>query len=186
MITKIRKIFFDYEREEEWLNRMADNGLAFVNYSLFTYTFVDGKPGEYLYRIEFLKNHPSHNESAGYFEFLKETGIEVISTWFKWVYFRKKKSEGLFDLYSDFESKSAHYKRILNIYNFGGWLNIIIGFINLSIFIVEALFSSGELPTINLLCSLINIGVGSLLIKLAVRLDKKIKKLEDAKNLSEY
>ena len=110
-----RKVFFawSYEQEENWLNQMSAKGLQLVSVGFCKYVFEDGAPGEYNYRLELLENLPSHPESIAYIRFLEEAGIEQIGTYFRWVYFRRKATDGAFDLYSDLESRIKHYRRIL-------------------------------------------------------------------------
>ena len=111
--VKIRKLFIDFEAEERWLNAKSAQGLQLIYYSFPTYVFTKGKPGEYIYRIELLDNLASHPENQAYIEFLGENGVEFLASQFRWVYFRKKSSEGPFELYSDASSKIAHYQRIM-------------------------------------------------------------------------
>jgi hypothetical protein len=96
-----RKVFFawSYEQEEKWLNQMSAKGLQLVSVGFCKYVFEDGAPGEYNYRLELLENLPSHPESIAYIRFLEEAGIEQIGTYFRWVYFRRKATDGAFDLY---------------------------------------------------------------------------------------
>lgn len=106
------RVYNNYEKEEAWLNEMAAKGLAFTDFFLCRYVFEDRQPGEYIYRIELLENHPGHAESQKYLDFMAENGVEHMASWHRWVYFRKKAQDGPFDIYSDIDSKMAHYKRI--------------------------------------------------------------------------
>ncbi|HEY5561035.1 MAG TPA: DUF2812 domain-containing protein [Clostridiaceae bacterium] len=114
---------------------MAAKGMNFLFYSAIgRYLFEEGTPGEYIYRIELLKDSPKHPESRVYIKFMEDTGIECVATYMRWVYFRKKASEGAFDLYSDYESKIKHYKRISSLIGaavlinlFAALLNVVVG-----------------------------------------------------------
>jgi len=130
----VRRLFVDYEKEENWLNDMAAKGLAFVDYSFGRYVFTDCEPGEYIYRLELLENTIDNPESKKYLDFMAETGAEPVATWIRWVYFRKKASDGPFELFSDAANKIVHYKRILWLYFvimcaviLTGIMNVIIG-----------------------------------------------------------
>jgi hypothetical protein len=114
----IKKAFWDFEKEEKWLNEMAVKGLAMTDYSWCRYVFNSSEPGEYIYRIELLKEPVTHPESEKYINFMEDTGAEFVGSYMKWVYFRKKASEGEFEIYSDTDSKIAHYKKIINYWNF--------------------------------------------------------------------
>lgn len=73
---------------------------------------MDCEPNEYTYRIQLLDEMPYSSKSREYIEFLKDTDIEMVDTYFKWVYFKKKTKGGLFNLFCDLESEIKHYKRI--------------------------------------------------------------------------
>ena len=106
------KLYIDYEKEEAWLNSMSAKGFAFTDFFFCRYVFEDSEPGEYIYRIELLENLPGHPESRKYLNFMEENGVKQISSWHRWVYFRKKAVDGPFDIYSDIDSKIAHYRRV--------------------------------------------------------------------------
>lgn len=112
MKTTIYKPYYDYEKEEKWLNEMSAKGLALIDYSFYRYVFEDCKPGEYVYRIELLEHVPSHPESRTYIEFLEQSGVEHIASYVRWVYFRQKTENEPFDLYTDIDSRIKHYGRI--------------------------------------------------------------------------
>ncbi len=109
------KLFFawQYEKEEQWLNKMSERGLQLVRVGFCKYVFEENRQDQYIYRLEFLKGLPSSSESISYIHFLEETGVEYVDSLLRWAYFRKKAYEGEFELYSDIDSKIKHYKRIL-------------------------------------------------------------------------
>lgn len=115
MKHRVIKAFVNYKKEEDWLNKMAQKGMHLVYYFFFLYVFEEGESGEYVYRLELLKNHPEHPESAAYLQFMEESGVECICTWMRWVYFRKKACEGGFEIYSDREGKIKHAKRVIGL-----------------------------------------------------------------------
>jgi len=138
MKSSIRKIFVNFEKEEKWLNDMAAKGLNLTHYSPIKYSFEQGTPGEYIYRLQLLDKLPSHPESMAYINFMEETGAECVATYLRWVYFRKKAADGAFDIYSDYDSRIKHYKRVLSfmgtiwVLNIGSgiynlWLGLVIG-----------------------------------------------------------
>lgn len=181
MMKKVLRAFVNYEAEEVWLNKMSDMGLQLVHYSFLTYTFEEGEPGEYYYRIELLKDMPKHPESKKYIEFLESTGVKCVANWFRWVYFKKKRSEGVFDLYSDFESKIAHYKRIMGLWYFLGAFNLVAGSYNILVWKVLE-----QAMTANLLVGILGLAVGTLLLVYATKLKRRSKKLKKEKALAEY
>lgn len=172
MKQKITRLFLDFEKEEKWLNEMSAKGLNFVNYSFPRYSFEEGKPGEYTYRLELLEQFPSHAESKAYIKFMEENGIECVDTFFSWAYFRKKTSDGPFDIYTDRSSRIKHYKRIATLIG----LVVIFNF-------AYGLFFGISLK--NPLLSILNLAVAGLLIPLLLRFWKKIKSLEAESKIHE-
>ncbi len=112
------KLFFvwDFEKEERWLNEMAQEGWVLDNTGFSFYTFVRCEPGEYIIRLEM-------NPSSDYRAFVKELGAEYIGGCVNWVYFRRKAELGSFELLSDIDlilgiTNSLNQARY-------GWLNLL-------------------------------------------------------------
>lgn len=119
-----------YEKEEKWLNEMSAKGMQLVDVSFgIRYVFEEGISGEYIYRLELLENLPSNVESIAYLRFLEETGVEHVASYLRWVYLRKKASDGSFEIYSDIDSKIKHYKRICTFANVISILEIVLAII---------------------------------------------------------
>jgi hypothetical protein len=130
MNSVVRRIFMNFEKEEKWLNDMATKGLNFAHYSPFKYLFDKGTPGEYIYRIELLDKMPSHPESKVYIEFMEEAGIECVSTFYRWVYLRKKAEDGAFDLYTDYDSRISFYKKVSRLVGIALIINLLVAMYN--------------------------------------------------------
>lgn len=86
----VRKAYWDYEKEEKWLNEMSAKGMALTDYSWCRYVFKEEANNQYTYRIELLKDMPTHPESIAYLRFLEESGVECVATYMRWAYLRKK------------------------------------------------------------------------------------------------
>jgi Protein of unknown function (DUF2812). len=172
----IWKLYSDYEKEERWLNAMSAKGLAFTDYVFCRYKFVDCKPGEYTYRIELLENLPSHPESRQYIQFMEDNGVEVISNWTRWVYFRKKTDSVPFNIFSDIDSRITHYKRI-------GQLYLILGLSQLTIGISQ--FSSNFEFSYKILIPALIFSVSAILLLGWNSIRKKIKRLNQERQLRE-
>lgn len=110
------KPYMDFEKEESWLNEMAAEGWEMTRYTWCRYVFTKGTPGSYLYRIQLLPKATSAEESRDYLRFLEEAGVEVVDTYQRWVYVRKEADGRPFDLFSDCESRMAHYKRAATLF----------------------------------------------------------------------
>lgn len=188
MIVKqtVRKAFWNYEKEEKWLNEMAAKGLALTDYSRGCYVFADCTPGEYIYRIELLKNPLKHVESQKYLSFMEENGIDYIASSMNWVYFRKKASEGAFDIYSDIESKLAHYKRIYLLWSSIMVANLLIGLYNVLLAICFLATNSNYPSSINLFSGILSLAISILFFfGLFCPVRKKIKKLKSEQRVRE-
>lgn len=169
----IRKWFWawEFDKEEKWLNDMAAQGKALLNARYATYEFEDSQPGEYAIRLEMLENSPSSEEGLQYIEFVEETGAEYVGRVMRWVYFRKKKELGDFELHGDNATRIKHLKGIMVLLPPLGVMNFFIGIYNLCIGI-------GMGYTVNALCGLMNLAVAVLLGKGWMLLNEKKKKLE--------
>ena len=179
MVSNVYKIIFaDMEKEEEWLNEMAQKGFNFMDNFIIRYTFSEGTPNEYIYRIEMLENSSSHPVSRQYFKFLEETGVECVSTSGKWAYFRKKAADGPFDLYSDSEAKIKHYKRTMSYVLTLLFINLIILGMNLTIGITR------NLP-LNIILSVAVFFFTILLLRNLFHNIKKVKELKEDSHVHE-
>ena len=183
----VRKAYWDYEKEEKWLNEMSAKGMALTDYSWCRYVFEEKANNQYTYRIELLRYMPTHPESLAYLRFLEESGVECVATTMRWVYLRKKTSDGSFDIYTDIDSKIKHYKRInalwfsLMIIEFiVGLINLLVGIINLNINEKLGNFSYG-----NLSMGICLILFSLIFFRLGLPIRKKIKKLEKEKTIRE-
>ena len=112
MKYSVWKVFYDYEKEEQWINSLSAKGMHLVDYFWARYVFEDGEPGRYTYKIEFFEHTRSHPESISYLKFLDDMGIEFIASYMHWVYLRKEKNDEPFELYTDLDSQIAKMRRI--------------------------------------------------------------------------
>ncbi len=170
---------WEYEREERWLNSMAAKGLTLVSMSFCNYLFEETDPSEYTIRLQLLKNSPKSVEGESYIKFVEETGATYLSSFKKWVYFKKAKSEGEFNLISDRGAIISQLSRIRNL------LTFLIAALFVTIFTVvfhfKASVSTGQLI---FLCVSYG-GMISLLSVNLVRVMLKIKKVKKERSLFE-
>jgi hypothetical protein len=117
MKKTIHKWFWlwNFEKEERWLNEMAGNGMILAGVGFARYDFDKCAPGEYIVRLEMLKEPVSRQASEDYIRFLEDTGVEHVGTLFRWAYFRKKAGGAPFDLFSDIDSRINHLNRMLTV-----------------------------------------------------------------------
>ena len=179
MRTTIRKFFFvwDFDKEEKWLNEMAAKGLALVSTGFCKYEFEDCVPGEYKVCLQLLDKQPKHPEMQKYIEFMEETGAEHVGSFTRWVFFRKKASEGDFQLFSDNDSKVKYMTSMLSFVALIVGLNLYIGLYNL--FVVFFLHSAFNY------IGLLNFAIALVGIPGVIKLWKKRNQLKKASQLFE-
>ena len=180
MRTTIRKLFWawQYEEEEKWLNDMAAQGKALVSARYLTYEFEDSEPGEYAIRLEMLENLPSSEAGQQYISFVEETGAEYIGKVMKWVYFRKKRALGEFELHSDNATRLKHLKGIMALLVPLGIANIGAGLYNFGLYLKTGF-------GVSLLCAAMSATVTVLLGLGLVKLNERKKRLEKESQLFE-
>ncbi len=168
----VRKWFWvwDFDKEEQWLNDMAAQGLCLVNAGFVKYVFEDCAPGEWQIRLELLEHGPGTPEGRKYLNFLEDTGARQVGRWMRWVYFRKPTAEGPFDLFSDNRSRIGHLTRIINFIQPLAWLNVVMGTTNVLI----SLLGSG----VNRPIGIVNLAIGVLALEGAKRLKAKRARME--------
>ncbi|MEY9971375.1 hypothetical protein ABH966_001748 [Lysinibacillus sp. RC46] len=133
MKKRVYRFFLDYEKEEAWVNDMAEQGWHLKRTMVGYFIFEKGEPGQYIYRNELVKG-----KKQDYFDFLETMNIEFVSKFGVWAYYRKKKSEGPFELFSDSSSKIKYLTLISRLFIAATFLNLLIGFINLYILLGES------------------------------------------------
>ena len=108
------KLYFDTEKETEWLNEMSAKGYALTDYCWGVYSFEKCLPGEYIYQIDIVDGF--FNVDDDYRKFMEEIGVELVCMWSCWAILRKKAADGPFRLYTDAESSIEHYSKIRQLF----------------------------------------------------------------------
>ena len=138
---------WNFDQEEAWLNRMAEDGYALTDARWIFFRFEKTEPGEYIIRLE---HHP---RDAKYIDFMEELGAEHISESVGWNYYRRKSSLGDFRIFSDLKSRIDHLRSIER-------LMLLLGIANIGVGVANS-FSTTPLGSINLLvAALIFYGFG--------------------------
>ena len=112
---------WDFDKEEQWLNTMAQQGWVLDKVGFCRYEFIPCEPGEYTVRLEMRE----HDEA--YLGFMADTGAEYLGRVMKWSYFRKKTALGAFDIFSDADSRIAHLNSICTLLGTLAGANVAIG-----------------------------------------------------------
>ena len=116
---------WDYEKEELWLNAMAQEGWTLQRVGFATYYFERTEPGEYIVRLECRK------KDEGYVSFVTDMGAEYVGRIAMWVYFRRKAELGEFELNGDLDSRIEQLTTIGRMLLLVGIGNLLIGLSNL-------------------------------------------------------
>jgi hypothetical protein len=139
---------WDFEKEERWLNEMAEAGWALVGVGWCRYEFERCEPVAYAVRLEM------HGPDEAYIAFMQEAGAEYVGRCFQWIFFRRRTEDGAFDLFSDIDSRIAHLERIDKSLFLIGMANLLIG-------IANALSGGSRVGILNLLvCTVLMYGLG--------------------------
>lgn len=167
----IKKWFWvwDFDKEEAWLNDMAQSGWVLDKVGFAKYEFVQCQPGEYSVRLEMLEDVVTAEKSQDYIAFVEDLGADYIGNVMKWVYFRKKTADGEFKLFSDLSSQMKHLDGIVKMMGIIALANLLIGMGNLQY--------NG--------LGLINIGCAVLLGYCMWKIHQKKEKLEKERTLHE-
>ena len=123
------KLYFDKDKETQWLNEMSQKGWAMTGFFAGFYRFEPCEKGKYSYQIDF--GNEFFSVSNDYREFMSDSDIEIIQSWGFWVFLRKLSSEGEFQLYTDVDSQIEHYKKIRNMFKAVTVIELICLFIEL-------------------------------------------------------
>ena len=130
---------WEFEKEERWLNEMAQEGWALQNAGFCTYTFEKTEPGQYIIRLAMLDSSPDFES------FMGELEAQSVGHCFSWGYFRRSAQLGPFDMFSDVDSRISHLNKIGQMVRLLCLANLLIGVTNT--------FSGASLAWLNLLCA---------------------------------
>lgn len=176
-ITKYRLFWiWEWEKKEAWLNEMAAKGFGLISTGVCRYEFEDITPGEYIYRLEMLRNTPTTPESQKYITFLEETGAEMVGVCKYWVYFRKRAELGAFELFSDYDSRILHLNRIQRLILSLMPLTLVTGLMNIILF---------HDSIANLVCGCVMLLLFTLMLFAFVRISGKKKRLKREREIYE-
>lgn len=64
------------QKQEKWLNKMAEQGYRLISVDKMLYEFEECNPGHVEYRVEYVGSK-AKNDSQEYFQFLEDMGYKV-------------------------------------------------------------------------------------------------------------
>ena len=163
------KLYFDNEKEAEWLNEMSAKGYALTDYWWGFYSFEKCLPGEYVYQIDIVDGF--FNVDDDYRNFMEDIGVELVCMWGFWVILRKKAADGPFQLYTDVESSIEHYSKIKLMFKAATLLEIIC----VMIMLFRAI--GGSLASLSL--SLVMMALAAVMIRQVMHVNKILAELKE-------
>ncbi|WP_042224169.1 DUF2812 domain-containing protein [Oceanobacillus manasiensis] len=116
------KVFFNIEKEEQWLNEQLQKGYHCTDISgLGVYTF-ENTDKKYVMRLDY-QDHLSKEKLEDYKEIYEDYGWNYIQrSRFSGIRYWQKEDNGQNEIFSDRQSKGNYYKRLAR-YSF--WLGVI-------------------------------------------------------------
>jgi len=113
------RCFTDYDSEEKWLSRMAEQGYQLKS-TAFGYTFSPAPPEKSVIRIDY-RTFATHKDFIDYCALFEDSGWRHIAgTRHSGAqYFKKIGPDGSDDIFSDSLSRAGRYKRLSNM-----WLSV--------------------------------------------------------------
>lgn len=107
------KSFFDIEKEENWLNRQLQNGFCCTNISgLGIYSF-EKTDKRYVIRIDY-QDYLTKEKFQEYKRMYEDFGWNCIKGSQRGLQYWQKEVDAQNELYSDRQSESNYYKRVMN------------------------------------------------------------------------
>ena len=128
---RICKLFFDFEKEEKWLNEKAEMGWELCGKS-FNYYFRKTVPGNTIIKIDY-RNFKNNCDYRDYLTLFKDSEWEHIvgGRYSGAQYFKRMAENSDTEIFSDTSSKASRYKRYSNM-----WLSLAITYIPILIALI--------------------------------------------------
>ncbi len=110
------KFFIDYDKEEKWLNEMANKGYQLESVS-FGYKFRQTEPEDTVIKIDY-RRFKKQEDFIEYCTLFEDSGWQhIIGTKSSGTqYFKKMDYNSDEDIFSDKKSKAGKYKRLSNMF----------------------------------------------------------------------
>ena len=105
------RFFLDIDKEEQWLNELAQSGYCLTHRFFYMYTFEQSDE-RYTYYVDhrFLR----HNYQE-FCNFLQELNVQFVTASLGWCYFRSKQDEQHAPIYTDTTSRKQYYLRMIAV-----------------------------------------------------------------------
>lgn len=161
----LKKIYFNIEKEEKWLNSLSKKGLNLVDINNNYYIFEDSHPNIYQYKIDFIKPGEKGKELKDYL--INNKNVEIIYNDNRFVYLKRLSSvsDTPFEIYTDINSK----------------INFYLSYNNIKYLVATLLICTSlnfyNIPKVFFIINIIKIILGVLCLISALKIQKKVLKL---------
>lgn len=161
----LKKIYFNIEKEEIWLNNLSKKGLSLNKINNTYYIFEDSQPNTYEYKIDFIKPGKKGKELKDYL--INDKNIEIIYKDNRFVYLKRLTSisDEPFEIYADINSKIDFYLSYNSIKYLAAAL------------LICTSFNFYNAPKVLIIINIIKIILGILCLISALKIQKKVIKL---------
>lgn len=166
----------NFEKEEEYLREMSQQGWHFKNYKGLKYTFKKDEPKDFYYQIDYHSSEEGNRND--YLQFFEDSGWTHVSSYpildGEWVYFRKDTGQsGAPEIFTDSTSKIDLFRKLRKKWSTFGITSIILVIIAA---VIAGIATDMMFPLLLLLLLIIFVSV--LYGKLILNLTRKIRELQ--------
>ncbi|MFB5189745.1 DUF2812 domain-containing protein [Alicyclobacillus fastidiosus] len=129
---------WDYEKEQQHLDHLSQEGIHLTKPGLFRSGFTRDRSVRYVYRLDYQPGLRRKRLNHEYLELFKDSGWESVGSCNNWYYFRRPwQPETTHEIYTDVASLKGHYQRIQWL--LGGVLcaELLDLLVNLNLFVVN-------------------------------------------------
>ncbi len=163
------RIFYDKDAENEWLDKLGDQGWQLKSFKAGMYEFEQGEPGQYYYLVELIDR--VNLDLDAYREALKPVQIDVIAHFGNYVYLRKPKKNGPFKITTPVADQIAQYNRIGLVFIAMMFVEFVAGLAEF----VGGIITKQPLP---FCIGAVLIVVGICFLRIVIKIGKKVNKLD--------
>lgn len=163
------RIFYDKDAENEWLNKLDEQGLQLKSFKAGMYEFEQGEAGQYYYLVELIDR--VNFDMDAYAKALKKAQIDVLAHFGNYVYLRKPRENGPFKVTTPVEDQIAQYNRIGLVFIAMMFVEFVAGLAEF----IGGILTKQPLP---FCIGAVLIVVGICFLRIVIKIGKKVNKLD--------
>lgn len=163
------RIFYDKDLENDWLNKLDEQGWQLKSFKAGMYQFEQGEAGKYYYLVELIDRTSLDLEA--YKEALKPANIDVVAHFGNYVYLRKPRENGPFKITTPIQDQIAQYNRIGLVFIAMMFVEFVAGLAE----VIGGILTKQILP---FCIGAVLIIVGICFLRIVIKIGKKVNKLD--------